>query len=234
MEGGNTGRQIDGDILQSKADILRARQEGLGANSSPAGSGEASGNEAQPRPAALRPLDQVRVGEVTAARPAQPAGVKPLPTALRPLGTPVGGCAEAPLDQGEAEEGDLARRIQSALEHVARQGSSEPVRPDTDEPAAPPSDAPIPQLDLAEQILAEQRRAVAQRRQRPEKAAAVGPDGRGIHRVVQTIRGETRREEAATWAPARSAIAAVPRAEAGTSEIARIVAQDISRLYGRR
>ncbi len=231
MEGGNTGRQIDGDILQSKADILRARQEGLGANSSSTGSGEASGNEAKPRPAALRPLDQVRVGEVTAARPAQPAGVKPLPAALRPLGTPVGGgAAEAPFDQGEAEEGDLARRIQSALEHVARQESSEPVRPEREQSA----DGPIPQLDLAEQILAEQRRAVAQRRQRPEKAAAVGPDGRGIHRVVQTIRGETRREEAATWAPARSAIAAVPRAEAGTSEIARIVAQDISRLYGRR
>ncbi|HEV56951.1 MAG TPA: hypothetical protein ENN87_05575 [Phycisphaerales bacterium] len=228
MEGGNTGRQIDGDILQSKADILRARQEGLGANSSSTGSGEASGNEAKPRPAALRPLDQVRVGEATAARPVQPDVVKPLPAALRPLGTPVGGAAESPFDQDETEEGDLARRIQSALEHVARQESFEP-----EQSAAPQSEGPIPQLDLAEQILAEQRRAVAQRRQRPEKAAVAGADGRGIHRVVQAIRGETRREES-IWAPARSAVAGVSCAEVGTSEIARIVARDIARLYGRR
>jgi hypothetical protein len=234
MEGGNTGRQIDGDILQSKADVLRARQEGLGADNAPStGCGEASGNEGKSKPAALRPLDQIWVGGPITG-PAAPPGVeKPLPAALRPLGTLAGGVAAASLSRDEAQEDDMARRIQSALEQVARQESPGPMRPEPEASGVEQSNAPIPQLDLAEQILAEQRRAVAQRRQRPDKAVTARVDERGIHRVVQAIRGETQREEPAAWTPARSVVT-VPYAEAVTSEIARIVAQDIARLYRQR
>lgn len=201
MEGQDSGRQIDGDILQGKADILRAQREGLGMNGP---------NQSDTSPRSL--------GE----------GDKPLPAALRPLGTPVGGDRESLSEENQAEDEDLTRRIQVALEETARQM---PVGPERPQPETEQQEGPIPQLDLADQILAEQRRAVARRRQRPGMAPVAVAGWRGIGRVVETIRGD--RTSATLSTPVRAPAENPEPTGPWDSEIARIVAADITRLYGR-
>jgi len=284
------GRQIDGDILQGKADVLRAQQEGLGTD----GADDAPG-----RPAADAVPDAVPTSATDTPSPSQAVENrgKPLPPALRPLGAPIPhrpvspegvpsseqaqattGCPEqtttpsptasspqedtGPADDSETidpEEQDLARRIRAALERVGQAEHAEqqePMSAPTPPPDAnqPPTEGPpcptsesvaadssgtsIPQLDLAEQILAEQRRMVAQRRQRsgPGGTSAAAP--RGIRHVVDSIRGDAGRqrpEPTDGQAPVTGSPVGVPVSDQAPtpreSQIARIVAADIARLY---
>ncbi|MBN1125586.1 MAG: hypothetical protein JXA82_11305 [Sedimentisphaerales bacterium] len=160
MEEKETFKQIDADILQSKADIFRAQQEGLGMKAS---------TPEKPLPAALRPLDQIRVGE---------ARLKNLPEPDEP---------ENLSDQDNLK--DLSQQMQEELTRTAfnEEGeNSHLVQMEKD----------IPRFNLAEQILVEQRRAAAQRRQKSGSTNGIGSalNDRGIHQVVRAINQPSQRQ----------------------------------------
>ncbi|MBN1817521.1 MAG: hypothetical protein JW828_09170 [Sedimentisphaerales bacterium] len=203
MEEKETFKQIDADILQGRADIFRAQQEGLGA--------KAPGSE-KPLPAALRPLRQIRVGEAeSTSLPEQ---------------------EETAVSSEQENLVELSRQVREELARTADEEENESKSGEIEKD--------IPRFDLAEQILVEQRRAVAQRRQKSGAGDGIGPalNDRGIHQVVRAINQppsvQTNMDRPKMASPVSLRNAAWPE-EAGFDEgiIARIVASDIARLCRR-
>ncbi len=253
-----TPKQIDADVLQSRADILRAQNsacekpgqtcaepattttptpEPMGPTE-PMGSTEGAGTIHLARAGGDLGMNRPKQFGVSANGPAD----KPLPAALRPPGASVGS-GHVRLERRPVDVILIDKRTDTASpvpgESMARAVSADAevsVQKQAERPPGTGSDARavIPEFNLAERILAEQRRVVAGRRQRStesHKTPVMHGESRGIGHVVSRIsRGDRSCELSGSEAGAVR-FAVLPT-DAEQSVMAGIVTADIIRLCG--
>jgi len=198
MEENARPREIDADILQSKADILRARSLSRG-------------------PVSVSPKDE------------------PAPKITEPAATPTLADTASGEDKPETGVGDFEREIEREICKVAAARRAQEVEPPPAPPASPAEqdegddevrdDNGIPQFNLADQILAEQRRVAAQRRLRTgEPHLAHGQAARPAPEPAAVSAANSR-------VPSSAAACVCPASPAAESALLKkIVAADIARL----
>ena len=187
MENQDKSKELDADVIQSKADILRIQN---------AAAMEVASDEKPPIeqkekmeksiPSALRPLDEVAVGKVQSQ--SSPETIVP---------------------ETVTESDDITAQVQDKQHHV-------------------------PQFNLGERILAEQRKEASVRRQKTETSSpSNGPqEQRGIHHVVSSITagGQSPSAENNRQYKSSLSLTAIRLDDRDKKVIADIVSSDIRRM----
>lgn len=201
----NNEHPVDKDILQAREDILRARDifpsYGQKDREQPAGIAKN-----KPEKESSEPKSQRGIGE----KPTIPA--EPVPVVEE-------------ISDTKPEE------ITPAKEHIQQPQKQEEQALPTDENAEAQTEqkSTIPQFNLADQILAEQRKVVSARRKGPGEKAAPS----GLQPVVISEENTTKETEQPAQIETVSRIERIPEPDNPTQQwiVADIVTRDIEQFY---